>query len=41
MVIGAGAMGHGIAQVFAQSGCEVVIVDINEEGTEAAAATIV
>ena len=31
MVIGAGAMGHGIGQVFAQSGCEVVIVDINEE----------
>jgi 3-hydroxyacyl-CoA dehydrogenase len=30
-VIGAGAMGHGIAQVFAQSGCEVVIIDMNEE----------
>jgi 3-hydroxybutyryl-CoA dehydrogenase len=30
-VIGAGAMGHGIAQVFAQSGCDVVISDINEE----------
>ncbi|MFW9847321.1 MAG: 3-hydroxyacyl-CoA dehydrogenase family protein [Candidatus Thorarchaeota archaeon] len=31
MVIGAGAMGHGIAQVFAQAGCDVVIVDINKE----------
>jgi 3-hydroxybutyryl-CoA dehydrogenase len=30
-VIGAGAMGHGVAQVFAQSGCEVVISDVNEE----------
>lgn len=30
MVIGGGAMGHGIAQVFAQSGCDVVLVDINE-----------
>jgi 3-hydroxyacyl-CoA dehydrogenase len=30
-VIGAGAMGHGIAQVFAQAGCDVVIIDMNEE----------
>jgi 3-hydroxyacyl-CoA dehydrogenase len=30
MVIGGGTMGHGIAQVFAQSGCDVVLVDINE-----------
>ncbi|MFW9807298.1 MAG: 3-hydroxyacyl-CoA dehydrogenase family protein [Candidatus Thorarchaeota archaeon] len=30
-VIGAGAMGHGIAQVFAQSGCDVTISDVNEE----------
>ena len=30
-VIGAGAMGHGIAQVFAQAGCNVIISDINEE----------
>jgi 3-hydroxybutyryl-CoA dehydrogenase len=30
-VIGAGAMGHGIAQVFAQSGCDVIISDVNEE----------
>jgi 3-hydroxyacyl-CoA dehydrogenase len=31
LVIGAGAMGHGIAQVFAYSGCEVIISDVNEE----------
>ena len=31
LVIGAGAMGHGIAQVFAQSGCDVIISDVNEE----------
>ncbi len=30
-VIGAGTMGSGIAQVFAQSGCEVVMRDIAEE----------
>ena len=30
-VIGAGAMGHGIAQVFAQAGCDVIISDINEQ----------
>ncbi|MFX0107784.1 MAG: 3-hydroxyacyl-CoA dehydrogenase family protein [Candidatus Hodarchaeota archaeon] len=30
-VIGAGAMGHGIAQVFAHSACDVVLIDINEE----------
>ncbi|MFX1484633.1 MAG: 3-hydroxyacyl-CoA dehydrogenase family protein [Promethearchaeota archaeon] len=35
-VIGAGAMGHGIAQVFAQSGCDVVISDVNEEILEKA-----
>ncbi|MFW9982936.1 MAG: 3-hydroxyacyl-CoA dehydrogenase family protein, partial [Candidatus Thorarchaeota archaeon] len=35
-VIGAGAMGHGIAQVFAQSGCDVVISDVNEEILERA-----
>ena len=31
LVIGAGAMGHGIAQVFAHSGCDVIISDVNEE----------
>lgn len=30
-VIGAGAMGHGIAQVFAQAGCDVIVSDVNEE----------
>ena len=30
-VIGAGAMGHGIAQVFAHSGCDVIISDVNED----------
>lgn len=30
-VIGSGSMGHGIAQVFAMSGHEVTIVDLNKE----------
>lgn len=30
-VIGAGTMGHGIAQVFAQAGYEVKLVDVSEE----------
>jgi 3-hydroxybutyryl-CoA dehydrogenase len=30
-VLGAGAMGHGIAQVFANAGCDVVIYDIDPE----------
>ena len=29
-VIGAGTMGHGIAQVFAMNGCDVTLVDVNE-----------
>lgn len=30
-VVGAGTMGHGIAQVFAQAGCIVKLIDINEQ----------
>ena len=30
-VIGAGTMGHGIAQVFAQAGCKVILTDMNRE----------
>lgn len=30
-VLGAGAMGHGIAQVFAQAGCSVKLFDIDEQ----------
>ncbi|MFX0168888.1 MAG: 3-hydroxyacyl-CoA dehydrogenase family protein [Candidatus Hodarchaeota archaeon] len=30
-VLGAGAMGHGVAQVFAQAGCRVQLYDIDEE----------
>jgi 3-hydroxybutyryl-CoA dehydrogenase len=30
-VLGAGAMGHGIAQVFAQAGCDVKLYDIDSE----------
>jgi 3-hydroxybutyryl-CoA dehydrogenase len=39
-VIGAGQMGGGIAQVAAQSGLEVRLVDISEEQLEAAVARI-
>lgn len=39
-VIGAGTMGNGIAHVFAQSGYEVCLVDINESALERALATI-
>jgi 3-hydroxybutyryl-CoA dehydrogenase len=39
-VIGAGAMGNGIAQVFAVNGCEVTLVDAFEEGLERGMATI-
>ena len=30
-VVGAGTMGHGIAQVFAQKGYEVNLLDTEEE----------
>ena len=36
-VIGAGIMGHSIAQVFAQAGIETSLVDLNEEALRAAA----
>jgi len=39
-VIGSGTMGNGIAQVFAQSGRDVVLVDIKEEFLKKAVATI-
>ncbi len=39
-VIGAGTMGNGIAHVFAQSGHDVVLVDISAEALERALATI-
>jgi 3-hydroxybutyryl-CoA dehydrogenase len=39
-VIGGGAMGNGIAHVFAQQGYEVVLVDIEQELIERALATI-
>ena len=34
MVVGAGTMGHSIAQVYAQSGIEVDLVDLNQEMLE-------
>ena len=30
-VLGAGTMGAGIVQAFAQSGCEVIVRDIKDE----------
>jgi len=39
-VIGAGAMGNGIAHVFAQAGHEVTLIDISEKGLEKALQTI-
>lgn len=39
-VIGAGTMGNGIAHVFAQSGCEVRLVDVSDEMLERGLATI-
>ena len=40
MVIGAGTMGSGIAQVFATHGCEVVLNDIKDEFIEGGKAKI-
>jgi 3-hydroxybutyryl-CoA dehydrogenase len=40
VVIGAGTMGNGIAQVFAMSGFDVTIVDIDQSALERARATI-
>ena len=40
LVVGAGTMGNGIAQVFALSGIEVDLVDIREEFTARGMATI-
>ncbi|GAB4264405.1 MAG: 3-hydroxyacyl-CoA dehydrogenase NAD-binding domain-containing protein [Deferrisomatales bacterium] len=37
-VLGAGIMGHGIAQVSAAAGCEVVLVDVGEEVLQSARA---
>jgi len=39
-VVGAGTMGHGIAQVFAQTGLPVVLVDVNEAVLERGLAAI-
>lgn len=39
-VIGAGTMGNGIAHVFAQTGYQVALVDVNEKALEKALATI-
>jgi len=39
-VIGAGTMGNGIAHVFAQSGYEVSLIDVNQTALEKAVSTI-
>jgi 3-hydroxybutyryl-CoA dehydrogenase len=39
-VIGAGTMGNGIAHVFAQSGCDVQLVDVSDDLLERGLATI-
>ncbi len=39
-VIGAGTMGNGIAHVFAQSGCDVRLVDVSQEILDRGLATI-
>ncbi|MBW2029626.1 MAG: 3-hydroxyacyl-CoA dehydrogenase family protein [Deltaproteobacteria bacterium] len=40
VVIGAGVMGHGIAQAFAQGGCQVSLVDVSEDILEKASKLI-
>jgi len=39
-VVGAGQMGSGIAQVFAQSGYDVLLLDSNEVGLQKAVQSI-
>ncbi len=39
-VIGAGTMGNGIAHIFAQSGYDVTLVDVNQDALDRAVATI-
>jgi 3-hydroxybutyryl-CoA dehydrogenase len=39
-VVGAGTMGHGIAQVCAAAGCSVRLYDVNDEAVEAGIARI-
>jgi 3-hydroxybutyryl-CoA dehydrogenase len=39
-VVGAGTMGNGIAHVFARSGCEVVLCDVEQKILDRALATI-
>lgn len=39
-VIGAGTMGNGIAHVFAQSGCNVNLIDLSQDALEKAFVTI-
>ena len=39
-VIGAGAMGNGIAHAFAQSGFKVQLIDVNQAALTTAMATI-
>ena len=39
-VIGAGTMGNGIAHVFAQSGCDVRLIDVSQEILERGLSTI-
>ena len=39
-VIGAGTMGNGIAHEFAQSGCDVRLIDVSQEILERGLSTI-